>query len=97
MFCKSCGGLLTPMEGGMGCQTCNKKSSGDTKIVEEKKKEKKIEILEKSNENLPKTDADCPKCDCLRAYYWTAQTRSADEPETVFLICTKCEYKWRQY
>ena len=39
----------------------------------------------------------CEKCGNKAAYYWTQQTRGADEPETRFFKCTKCEYTWREY
>jgi DNA-directed RNA polymerase subunit M len=31
------------------------------------------------------------------AYFWTQQTRGADEPETRFFKCTKCSHTWREY
>lgn len=46
---------------------------------------------------MPVTDAECPKCHNKKAYYWTAQTRAADEPETKFLKCQKCGHTWRDY
>ncbi len=34
-----------------------------------------------------------PKCRSLETYYMTMQTRSADEPATIYLFCTKCDTK----
>ena len=40
----------------------------------------------------------CPKCDHPRAYYMQLQTRSADEPMTVFFKCcnTQCNHRWKE-
>ena len=57
---------------------------------------KKLEIVEKI-ETHPKVKADCEKCGNKEAYYWTQQTRAADEPETRFFKCTDCEHTWREY
>ncbi len=106
MFCKKCGGLLVPKTVGkkkkLVCLKCGyevdvDKSSG-TKISESLKKSKEIEIVEKNNEeNLPITDAECPKCGNNKAYFWLVQTRASDEAETKFLKCTKCSHVWRDY
>ena len=46
----------------------------------------------------PKFDEDgthrCGKCKKYTTSYYTMQTRSADEPETVFVSC-KCGNKWK--
>ena len=40
---------------------------------------------------------DCEKCHNQEGGWWTFQTRSADEPETKFYRCTKCNHTWRDY
>ena len=40
---------------------------------------------------------DCEKCHNEEGVWWTFQTRSADEPETKFYRCTKCNHTWRDY
>ena len=40
---------------------------------------------------------DCEKCHGKEGVWWSFQTRSADEPETRFYKCTKCNYTWRDY
>lgn len=40
--------------------------------------------------------ANCPECQHDRAYYEEFQTRSADEPATIFYTCANCRHKWKQ-
>lgn len=58
-----------------------------------------LDVMEEQQdlETLPKTKTECPKCHGKEAYYWTVQTRSADEAETKFLRCVKCQHTWRDY
>lgn len=60
---------------------------------------KEVVIMKKGDEaiDLPKTRIICPKCENTEAYWWMQQTRSADEPPTLFYRCTKCSYSWRSY
>jgi len=44
----------------------------------------------------PKTEAQCPKCGNTEAYYKEFQTRSADEPATIFYQCTECHANWKE-
>jgi len=104
MFCPKCGSILLPKKEGnkkvLNC-SCGYKSSdtGQTKIKETvKNTSREIEVVEKSDlETLPKTEAECDKCGHRTAYFWTVQTRAADEPETKFLKCEKCNHTWRDY
>jgi len=95
LFCPKCGSLLFPNEGKMICG-CGYKG-GEGLIKDEKKKKKEIEVVEKEVEIYPIIKIDCGKCGNKEAFYWTVQTRSADEPETIFYKCTKCKNQWRQY
>ena len=38
----------------------------------------------------------CKRCGKARTRYWEMQTRSADEPMTVFIRCLNCGKEWRQ-
>ena len=38
----------------------------------------------------------CSKCKSTKVTYYQMQTRSADEPMTVFLSCLKCGKRWRE-
>ena len=37
----------------------------------------------------------CPKCRKRKTTYYQMQTRSADEPMTVFITCQECQHKWK--
>ncbi|KAL3690601.1 hypothetical protein R1sor_016910 [Riccia sorocarpa] len=39
---------------------------------------------------------ECPKCKNPQLEYYTRQLRSADEGQTVFYECAKCQYKFSQ-
>jgi len=38
----------------------------------------------------------CRKCGKSKTRYWEMQTRSADEPMTIFIRCLNCGKEWRQ-
>ncbi len=102
MFCEKCGSILRPKDKGnkkvLFC-SCgfSKNSEGETATVKEQvESAKKVEVIEKVETN-PKIRIKCDKCENGTAYYWTQQTRGADEPETRFFRCTKCNHTWREY
>ena len=104
MFCPDCGSILIPKEKNgkkvLACSSCpyTKDPQGEVVEIREKVSDgKKIEVREEEESLLPKVRTDCKKCENDVAYYWTRQTRSADEPETRFFKCTKCKYTWREY
>ncbi|MBR3198288.1 MAG: transcription factor S, partial [Methanobrevibacter sp.] len=41
------------------------------------------------------TRITCYKCGGTKGYWWTVQTRSADEAPTNFIRCAKCGNTWR--
>lgn len=85
----------------MQCSSCSfsTKEIKTSKISEKLGEEEKpvVEVIDKELETEPLTDAKCPKCGHDKAYYSLVQTRSADEPETKFLKCAKCGFRWRDY
>lgn len=103
MFCPECGSILRPKEKAgkrvLYC-ACGFSKGLDAEATMELKEQgsaaKKIEVLEQV-EILPKIKATCEQCGHKIAYYWTRQTRGADEPETRFFKCAKCSYTWREY
>lgn len=44
-------------------------------------------------EGRPTAETPCPKCAHPKAYYYEQQTRSADEPATLFLRCVECAHQ----
>lgn len=96
MFCPNCKNLLMPREGKMKCNCGYVQEDGRLNDVKKRKKDIAV-VEEKKLETLPKMKYDCDKCKNKEAYFWTMQTRSADEPETRFYKCTKCETVHREY
>jgi len=101
MFCPKCGSLLRPKEEKgkkmLAC-SCGYKSSGEQKIeIKEKAAEQKERETIEEVETKPIVEAHCGKCGHDKAYFWSLQTRAADEPETRFFKCEKCKYTWREY
>lgn len=104
MFCPKCGSLLIPrQEGSKKVLACKcgyiDKDVKKAKLREVIGKPKDISVVDKDMETktLPLTEAICPVCRHKKAYYWTIQTRTGDEPETKFLKCQKCKKVWRDY
>ena len=48
--------------------------------------------------NVAKTEATCPKCNHHEAFFREVQTRSADEPATIFYLCCNnaCQHQWKE-
>jgi len=44
---------------------------------------------------VKKGEIPCKKCKSTETYYYSAQTRTADEGQSVFVICTSCGTKGR--
>lgn len=57
----------------------------------------KIEQMRKEAIQARATDMfKCPKCKKCNCTYYELQTRSADEPMTIFITCLECGLKWKQ-
>ena len=102
IFCPECSGILRPKNKGnkkiLYC-ACGytKDPEGESLVIkEEVEAVKEMEVVNEM-ELLPKIRTTCGKCENDAAYFWTQQTRSADEPETRFFKCTKCSHTWREY
>ncbi len=98
-FCERCGGVIIIKDGKAKCASCGHRIKKKPKIKtsEEMKTSESVAIIKKEDNINPIVDIKCPKCKNKKAYFWTQQTRSADESETKFYKCTKCEYSWRVY
>lgn len=80
------------------CPSCGSRTKTDKMLIKEKIERKKVKKYAKEiPDTMPKTNVECSKCGNKEAYWWTEQTRAADEPETQFFRCTKCRYTWREY
>ena len=99
-FCPKCGSVIMISEKRAFCSRCNYRPKGKVKIQASEKidKPKKIVVIrEKEFSTFPIVEMNCKKCKHKQAYFWTLQTRAADESETKFYKCTKCEHTWREY
>lgn len=105
-FCDECGAMMVPSKDENGnrvlkCRSCGheKAIEGELKVSQniEKTPRDKIVIVEEESVPLPKTTAECPRCGNNEAYFWTSQTRRADEGATEFYRCTECKHTWRNY
>lgn len=106
-FCQKCGNLLYVEKKRKAvyliCRKCKKTTrlKGEKLTISEVSHEnrKKVVLLgrEEQYAELPKTTIMCPKCEHMEAFWWMQQTRSADEPPTLFYKCVKCGYSWRSY
>lgn len=106
-FCPTCSNfLLVANTGGGGfsffCQTCPyvhaivKRVS--RKVVLPRKVVDDVLGGEEAWKNVDQTEADCEKCGHNRAFYMQIQTRSADEPSTIFYKCSNfdCGHRWKE-
>ena len=99
-FCPKCGSILVQKTKNAGCPRCGYSTKGKLKIKTSEKmnKGKDIAIIKKKEGEIhPIIEAECKKCKNKKAYFWTLQTRAADESETKFFKCTKCGHTWRSY
>lgn len=103
-FCPICGNLLRLEQGSVGvrfaCPTCPYIHNIKHKISARTYYQRKENVVFNSSaawEGVDSTDERCPRCSHPRAYYMQLQTRSADEPMTIFYRCCdpKCMYTWR--
>jgi transcription factor S len=100
MFCPKCGSLLKRLEVNgkklMGCSCGFQQDKKGSATITEKSGAKEVELIEEI-ETKPLVDEHCEKCGHGKAYFWSMQTRAADEPETRFFKCEKCKHTWREY
>jgi len=98
-FCPRCRSMMIPTEEGMKCRKCGFLKEKEERIVSRiESEEKDIPVIEEDVKGaLPTVNVKCPECGNTRAYWWTRQLRSADEPEVRFFKCTSCGKVWREY
>ena len=60
-------------------------------------KENELQVLEDNLEKYASIcEKECSKCKNDKAAYYELQTRSADEPMTIFYKCTSCKFVWKE-
>ena len=99
-FCPKCGSVLEEKRKNIGCVRCGYTSKNKLKLISEEKIDagKEVGVVkEKDTDIFPTVAEVCAKCGNKEAYFWTSQTRAADEAETRFFKCTKCKHTWREY
>ncbi|CAD7967950.1 unnamed protein product [Amoebophrya sp. A120] len=101
-FCPSCSSLLLVdnLKSKLVCQTC------PYQFVYRKKYFSKTEFVNKQVsdvlggpeawKDVEKMSTQCPVCMHGYAYFRQMQTRSADEPMTIFYKCEKCAHCWKE-
>ena len=104
-FCPNCEVRLKKNDDGLlFCSKCNyvKKKAGESNQEKSEEVDSEFLVMEESDLKQEKSlestvKIDCEKCHNQEGVWWTFQTRSADEPETKFYRCTKCNHTWRDY
>uniref|UniRef100_A0A7S3IJY3 DNA-directed RNA polymerase subunit n=1 Tax=Strombidium inclinatum TaxID=197538 RepID=A0A7S3IJY3_9SPIT len=108
LFCPTCANLLltekTATDFRFYCKTCPYIYAVEEKLnVKMKLDRKEIDDVlggKEAWENVDRTDVQqCVnnKCSSKRAFFMQIQTRSADEPMTVFYRCVECHVQWKEY
>ena len=103
LFCKKCGSImLGSVKNGRKLSVCGKCGYTSKEVPGAVKeylvaKSGGISVVDRQVDTLPVIDVDCPKCKYKKAFYWTQQTRAADEGETKFMKCQACKHVWRDY
>lgn len=101
-FCDECKSIMYPSKEDhtiVVCRKCGYKADtrGRDEVIKTPGRENELKIIEDDLETLPVTAVVCPSCAHREAKYYMRQTRAADEPTTLFYICTKCDNRWRTY
>ena len=60
------------------------------------KKNAIINFKYKENQYVVTDDYKCTRCKSTKCTYYTLQTRSCDEPETIIITCLNCNYTWKE-
>ena len=104
-FCPNCEIRLQKNDSGLlHCPKCKYLKEKTVESAKEEPEEANSEFLVMGESDLNQAKGlestikiDCEKCHNQEGVWWSLQTRSADEPETRFYRCTKCNHTWRDY
>ncbi|RDD43431.1 DNA-directed RNA polymerase I subunit RPA12 [Trichoplax sp. H2] len=101
-FCPRCGSIMPSPSSAqtINCIVCNNQISIDSYLGVETKstitfnaiRSKGVQKIKDDTQHAkgPIIERKCEKCSNNSMTYYTQQTRSADEGQTVFYSCTKC-------
>ena len=94
--CKSCGILIDvkKMEG-IKIHSFKNYNQDKLKTADEMERLRNIETV--ATDLGPVVKRRCPKCQYKKMTYTTRQTRSADEGQTVFYTCLRCQFTETEY
>lgn len=101
-FCPICGGFLVTEQSqsiNLSCPNCpyTYKLTSILKNTSCNKTKALAKIIgEDDLKYANKCQAKCPKCTNNEALFLEVQTRSADEPSTIFYQCTVCRFDWKE-
>lgn len=105
-FCPTCGNLLLVEQSAtfrFFCQTCpyvhNINSAISRKVPLQRKEVDDVLGGQEAWKNAEQTStALCPKCSGTKAFFFSLQTRSADEPMTIMYRCSNhdCAHRWNE-
>ncbi|WP_297981211.1 transcription factor S [uncultured Methanobrevibacter sp.] len=101
-FCPECGKMLFPKKNMLECECGFSEYISDDECEEEYNFEEEIKnkmtviFTDNNNVALPTKKITCYKCGGTKGYWWTVQTRSADEAPTYFIRCANCGNTWRR-
>eukprot|EP01100_Stratorugosa_tubuloviscum_P007624 TRINITY_DN3151_c0_g1_i3.p2 TRINITY_DN3151_c0_g1~~TRINITY_DN3151_c0_g1_i3.p2 ORF type:complete len:110 (+),score=31.90 TRINITY_DN3151_c0_g1_i3:141-470(+) len=107
LFCRNCANMLLLEQGPSNylrfyCQTCPYvfpiKVDISYKLPLKRKEIDPVFGGPEAWKGVDQTETVCPCCNNNRAYFIQLQTRSADEPMTIFYKCTfiDCSNVWRE-
>lgn len=105
-FCPRCGAILPTLgpTGGIACVVC--RYEVDVEVMEDYEVKYTVEFNSKTNyreqqklksaqskSDGPIVERKCSRCGNDTMSYASLQLRSADEGQTIFYTCTKCQFK----
>ncbi|KAF7684522.1 DNA-directed RNA polymerase III subunit RPC10 [Astathelohania contejeani] len=104
MFCSICSNLLIiekiDGQSNLSCKACPfVHKITDTLAIKHTYTTKRVEvIIDKADEfkYASKCEKKCSKCGYNTAAFIEMQTRSADEPMTIFYQCINCKETWKE-
>ncbi|KAJ0052392.1 DNA-directed RNA polymerase III subunit RPC10-like [Pistacia vera] len=108
-FCPTCGSMLQyelphlDRPSRFACPSCPYVCNMESRVKIKRKQrlvKKEIQPIFTQDAMMdgPQTEVTCPNCKFGKAVYHELQTRSADEPMTIFYMCANknCKHRWNE-